>query len=67
MRVRANGVDNGRLAEAELIAWHLTATGDRWAHVRGVELVSRNGRGHLITEMWVPEAAVRPHERPVRP
>lgn len=64
MRVRAAGVDNGRLAEADLVAWHLTATGDRWAHVRAVELVSRNGRGHLMTEMWVPEAAVRPRDAP---
>ncbi|MFC7344965.1 hypothetical protein [Saccharopolyspora griseoalba] len=58
--VRSGGIDNGRTVNAELVAWHLTATGDRWAHVREVELVSRNGRGRMMTEMWVPEVAVRP-------
>lgn len=63
MRVRAGGIDNSRAAPGLLLAWHLTATGDRWAQVR-VELVNRGERGRLITETWVPENTVRPREEP---
>lgn len=62
LRVRAAGIDNSRTAPGELVAWHHTATGDRWAHVQRVELVNRNGHGRLVTELWVPEAAVSPRE-----
>lgn len=63
LRVRAAGIDNGRQAAGLLLAWHQTATGDRWAQVR-VELTSRNGRGRLITELWVPQDAVQRRDEP---
>lgn len=63
MRIRAAGVDNSRLAPGLLLAWQLTATGDRWAQVR-VELVNRNRRGLLFTELWVPQNAVQPRDTP---
>ena len=63
MRVRAAGVDNSRQAPGALLAWHQTATGDRWAQVR-VELTNRNRQAHLVAELWVPQLAVEPRDEP---
>ncbi len=59
IRVRSAGIDNGERVPALMVAWHHTRTGDRWAHLRDVELRNANGRGRLLTEMWAPEAAVQ--------
>lgn len=62
MRVRAAAVDVGRQAPGWLAAWQCTHTGDWYADVRAVELVSRNGRGRRTVAMLVPAAAVRPRD-----
>lgn len=61
MRVRAGGIDIAREVPGELLAWQLTITGDRWAHVR-LELANRSKRGRVQTEAWVAEDAVRRRE-----
>lgn len=57
LRVRAAAIDNSSTVDGVLLAWHLVATGERWAHLR-VELTNRNRRGRLVTELWAPENAV---------